>query len=114
MFEETYRVRQFNEIKMQHDLQIINQLKNSLGESNEQTQKMTNLLDNFENRLTSMGDLIMPVYEATNILQRKYSNIQKTSSRLDSIIEYYDSVKNLSLVIQAGYLFFGIYLKLIK
>lgn len=105
MFEETYRVRQFNEIKIQQDLQIVNALQKSLNESNEQTNKMTNLLDNFENRLTAMHDLIMPVYEATNMLQIKYSNIHKTASQLDSIIEYYDSVKNLSVAIQAGYVY---------
>jgi len=71
MVEETYRVRHFNEIKIENELQTIDQLRKGLNQSKEQTNKMTNLLDNFESRLTKLHDLIMPVYDATNMLQIK-------------------------------------------
>ncbi len=75
MFEEnTYRIRQLNDIKVQHEAQTINSLQKCLTESVENTNKMTNLLNNFENRLTALHDLIMPVYDATNTLQIKYSS----------------------------------------
>ena len=102
MYENTSRIRQFNDMRIQHETQTIDLLQKCMKESSEQTKKMSNLLNNFESRLTALHDLIMPVYEATNTLQIKYSNIQKTVTELDNIIEYYDSVKNLSQVIQAG------------
>lgn len=102
MYEDTYRVRQLNEMKVQHEMQTIDLLNNCLAESEDNTNKMNNILNNFESRLTSLHDLIVPIYDATNTLQIKHSNIQKTVGKLDNIIEYYNSVKNLSLVIQAG------------
>lgn len=74
MFEDTYRVRQFNELKIQQEFKTMDLLKKCLKESNEQTNKMTNLLDNFETRLGALHDLIVPVYDATNTLQIKYSS----------------------------------------
>lgn len=102
MYEDTSRLRQLNEISIQNETQRIEWLQRCLRESDENTKKMTNILSTFETKLTSMHDLVMPVYEATNTLQIKYSNLQTTVNQLDSIIEYYDSVKNLSLVVQAG------------
>lgn len=102
MYEDTYRIRQLNEMKVQHETQTIDLLKKCLNESEDNTNRMNSLLNNFETRLTSLHDLIVPIYDATNTLQIKHSNINKTVSKLDNIIEYYNSVKNLSLVIQAG------------
>ena len=108
-------------MKVQHEIHTIEVLNKCLNESDESTNKMTNLLNNFESRLNSLHDLIVPIYDATNTLQIKYSSkatrkclwnnkifklifidIQQTVGKLDNIIEYYNSVKNLSLVIQAG------------
>ena len=102
MYEDTFRARQQNELKMQQEFNTIKVLRKCMNESKEQTNRMTGLLDNFEARLTGLHDLIMPVYDATNTLQIKYANLQKTVTELDKIIENYNSVKNLSLVIQAG------------
>lgn len=102
MYEDTYRIRQLNEMKIQHESQTIDLLNKCLSESEDNTLKMNNMLNNFESRLTSLHDLIVPIYDSTNTLQIKHSNITKTVSKLDNIIEYYNSVKNLSLVIQAG------------
>ena len=102
MYEDTFRARQLNELKIQQENSTLDLLKKCLSESNEQTRRMANLLDNFETRLNSLNDIVMPVYEATNALQIKHSNIQNTVMRLDKIIDYYSSVKNLSLIIQAG------------
>ena len=77
MYEDSYRLRQFNEIKMQQEQQTIQVVKKCLNESNDQTNKMKNLLNNFESRLTALHDLIMPVYDATNTLQIKYSSRKK-------------------------------------
>lgn len=124
MYEDTYRIRQLNEMRVQHETQTIDLLNKCLEESDDSTKKMTNLLNNFESRLTSLHDLIVPIYDATNTLQIKYSSnfqqlltsflaqfkhnllvikdIQTTVGKLDEILEYYNSVKNLSMVIQAG------------
>ena len=101
-YEDTYRVRQLNEIKVQHEIQTISSFKKCLKESDECTNKMSNLLTNFETRLNGLHDLIVPVYDTTNSLQIKYSNINKVIVRLDNIVQFYNSVKDLSLVIQAG------------
>lgn len=74
MYEDTYTIRQFNNNKIKQELYTIQKVKECLSESNEQTNKMKNLLDNFETRLTALHDLIMPVYDATNTLQIKYSS----------------------------------------
>lgn len=75
VFEDTYRTRQINDLKVRQELDSINVLKKCLNESKEQTHKMTNLLDNFETRLSALHDLIVPVYDSTNILQIKHSSI---------------------------------------
>ncbi|RNA04882.1 Exocyst complex component 7 [Brachionus plicatilis] len=102
VYEDTYRLRQINDLKIQQDLNSINLMKKCLDESKEQTNKMTCLLDGIEIRLSGLHDLIVPVYDSTNTLQIKHSNLQKAVVQLDNILEYYDAVKNLSLVIQAG------------
>jgi exocyst complex component 7 len=99
MSDETHHI---NDKRLQLDLQTVELLQRGLKESNEQTEKMTNLLSNFETRLTALNDLIMPVYEATNNLQIKHTNIQKTVVQLDNIIEHYENVKNLTVVVQSG------------
>ena len=84
-YDEANRIRQLNEMRIQQNGQMMDTLRKSLMQSDEQTKKMTMLLDNFENRLTTMHGHIMPVYEATNILQIKYSSklkIRKTNYNL--------------------------------
>ncbi|CAF0945163.1 unnamed protein product, partial [Brachionus calyciflorus] len=102
VYEDTYRIRQLNDLKVQHEINSINVLKKCLNESKEQTHKMTNLLDNFESRLSALHDIIVPVYDSTNILQIKHSNLQTAVNQLDNILEYYKTVENLSANIQAG------------
>jgi hypothetical protein len=75
MYEDSYRTRQFNEMKVQHELQTIDVLSRCLKDSSEQTSKMTNLLNTFEHRLSQLHDLIMPVYDATNTLRIKESSM---------------------------------------
>jgi hypothetical protein len=101
-YDDTFRARQLNELKIQQENSTIDLLKKCLNESNDQTNKMVNLLDHFETRLNVLNDIIMPVYNDTNTLQIKYSNLQQTVTHLDKIIDYYNSVKNLSQIIQAG------------
>ena len=74
-YEDTYRIRQLNEIKVQHELQTISSFKKCLKDSDEVTNKMSNLLTNFEARLNGLHDFITPVYDTTNSLQIKYSSI---------------------------------------
>ncbi len=74
MYEDTYRVRQLNEMKVQHEMQTIDLLNKCLIESDDNTHRMRNLLDNFESRLNGLHDLIVPIYDATNTLQIKHSS----------------------------------------
>ncbi len=76
MYEDTYRVRQLNEMKVQHETHTIDLLNKCLTESDENTHRMQNLLDNFERRLNGLHDLIVPIYDATNTLQIKHSSKQ--------------------------------------
>lgn len=76
MYEDTYRIRQLNEMKIQHESQTIDLLNKCLSESDDNTQKMNNMLNNFESRLTSLHDLIVPIYDSTNTLQIKHSSKQ--------------------------------------
>ena len=74
MYEDTYRIRQLNEMKIQHESQTYDLLNKGLSESDENTQKMNNMLNSFESRLTSLHDLIVPIYDSTNTLQTKRSS----------------------------------------
>ncbi len=53
-----------------------------LTKSNEYTNKMTNILNTFENKLTSLQDLIMPVYISTNDLQTKFTSKSTTNRQI--------------------------------
>lgn len=83
IYEDTYRLRQLNDLKIRQELNTIETVKKCLKESDEQTIKMSNTLNNFEQRLTALHDLIMPVYDATNMLQIKHS------SNLEKFIVFY-------------------------
>ena len=102
MYENIFQARQENELKIQRELDTINQIRKCMNETNDQTNRMTHMLNTFETRLSTLHDIIMPVYDATTILRIKQENLHRTIDQLDSIIEYYNSVKNLSKVIQAG------------
>lgn len=80
VYEDTYRLRQINDLKIQKDLNSISLLKKCIGESKEQTNKMTSLLDGIEIRLSGLHDLIVPVYDSTNTLQIKHSSMSLTNS----------------------------------
>lgn len=80
MYEDTYRIRQLNEMKIQHESQTIDLLNKCLSESEDNTLKMNNMLNNFESRLTSLHDLIVPIYDSTNTLQIKHSSRQILNS----------------------------------
>ncbi len=73
-YEDTYRIRQLNDIRVQHELQSISSFKKCLKDSDDSTNKMTNMLTNFETRLNALHDLIVPIYETTSSLQIKYSS----------------------------------------
>lgn len=74
VYEDSYRLRQINDLKIEKDINSINLLKKCLGESKDQTSKMTSLLDGIELRLSGLHDLIVPVYDSTNTLQIKHSS----------------------------------------
>lgn len=127
MYEDTYRMRQLNDLTINQENHTIAVVRKCLKESEEQTNKMTNILNSFEDRLSVLHNIIVPVYDATNILQIKFQSAEtfliekisfktkiqylylyiqkdlgKAVTQLEKITEYYDSVKNLSMVIQAG------------
>ena len=85
-YEDTYRTRQLNDIKVQHEIQTIDLLQRSLKESNENTNKMTSILNNFETRLTVLHDLIVPIYDATNTLQIKHQSKHKISKQISYLM----------------------------
>lgn len=74
MYDESYRKRQFNDLKINQENQTIGMMRKCLKESTEQTNKMSNILSSFETRLSVLHDIIMPVYESTNMLQIKYQS----------------------------------------
>ena len=75
MIDESIKhTRQLNDVAIEQNNQLLASLRKSLKQSNEQTNKMTSLLDNFETKLTNMRGHILPVYEATKILQIRYSS----------------------------------------
>lgn len=74
MFDESVHMRQLNDLKINQENNIIEMMRKCLKESSEQTNKMTHILSSFESRLSDLHDIIMPVYDATNILQIKHQS----------------------------------------
>ena len=121
-YEDTEKMFQSNNINIKQELQTISSIKKCLKQSDEVTNKMTNILNNFESKINDLHDLIVPVYDTNNSLQNKYSSIfssffftiilynsnlikidiNKVIGRLDNIVQFHNSVKDLSIIIQAG------------
>lgn len=73
--EDTEKMFQSNNINIKQELQTISSIKKCLKQSDEVTNKMTNILNNFESKINDLHDLIVPVYDTNNLLQNKYSSI---------------------------------------
>jgi hypothetical protein len=74
-YEDTEKMFQSNNINIKQELQTISSIKKCLKQSDEVTNKMTNILNNFESKINDLHDLIVPVYDTNNSLQNKYSSI---------------------------------------
>jgi hypothetical protein len=74
MFDDIARIKNLNELKIQRVSQQLDILQKCLQDSNEQTCKMNSLLNGFDNKLSVLNDLIMPVYNSTNSLQIKHNS----------------------------------------
>lgn len=84
-FENSVRMRQLNDLKINQENTTIEMMRKCLVESGEQTNKMTNILNSFENRLSVLHDIIMPVYDATNMLQIKFQSLYFMKTRASLI-----------------------------
>lgn len=76
MLDDSVRIRQLNDLKINQENSTVEMMQKCLRESSEQTNKMTNILNSFESRLSALHDIIMPVYDATNMLQIKFLSMK--------------------------------------
>ncbi|XP_043201379.1 exocyst complex component 7-like [Amphibalanus amphitrite] len=88
--------------KLQKELARMAKVREVLAASDQLTHGMTSILDSFERRLASLEQTVLPVYHETGNLQRRKQNIEKTLSRFDHVISYYNVSKEVDPIIRNG------------
>ncbi|XP_037093563.1 exocyst complex component 7-like [Pollicipes pollicipes] len=89
-------------VKLQKELERMEKVREVLRASDQLTQGMTGILDSFERRLASLEQTVLPVYHETGNLQRRKQNVEKTLSRFDHVISYYNVSKEVDPIIRNG------------
>ncbi|KAH8813634.1 exocyst complex component, exo70 subunit [Flagelloscypha sp. PMI_526] len=60
-------------------------LEQNLHKTRQTSQRMISLLNTFDTRLAKLEKTILPLYDATQILNRRASNIEKTLAKIDEV-----------------------------
>ncbi|KAF8816737.1 exocyst complex component, exo70 subunit [Phlegmacium glaucopus] len=58
-------------------------LQQNLNKTRQLSKRMTNILDSFDTRLAKLEKSILPLYTATQVLNRRRSNIDKTLAKIE-------------------------------
>ncbi|KAG9284089.1 hypothetical protein G9A89_022863 [Geosiphon pyriformis] len=77
-------------------------LEENLKKTNVLTEKMTNMLNVFDDRLVRLEASILPIHKATQTLTRLADNIDRTRNTVYEIISYFDLVEREAEIIQHG------------
>lgn len=92
-----------NRKKLDTAIENAAKLRTILEHSNENTNKITGILTNFDNRLLKLEETVRPVYKETGQLQRKQEDIISALGRLDHAIRYYTIVGEVESNIISGF-----------
>lgn len=60
-------------------------LQQNLNKTRQISKKMTNILDSFETRIAKLEKSILPLYTASQILNRRRNNIERTLEKIDDV-----------------------------
>ncbi|CAG8439218.1 7431_t:CDS:10 [Ambispora leptoticha] len=77
-------------------------LEENLKKTNVLTEKMTSMLNVFDDRLVRLEASILPIHKATQTLTRLADNIDRTRNTVYEIIGYFDLVEKEKMTIQSG------------
>ncbi len=91
-----------NREKLKKAIKSLDQFKDILTKSNQQTKSMTHILSHFDERLSKLEETIQPVYKETGNLQTQQENIAKTLERLDYVIKFYTIANEVEATVTAG------------
>ncbi|RWS24492.1 exocyst complex component 7-like protein, partial [Leptotrombidium deliense] len=88
--------------KFDTEIKNLENFKQILSRSNEQTKVMCSILSHFDERLAKLEETIAPVYKETGNLQLRQENIVKTLDNLDFVIKFYAVSSEVEPIIRAG------------
>ncbi|CAG2110908.1 unnamed protein product [Medioppia subpectinata] len=91
-----------NSDKLEKAIKSLDLFKDLLSKSDSQTRQMSQILDNFSQRLSQLETTIQPVYRETGNLQTIQLNIVSTLERLDYVIKFYTVANEVETVITTG------------
>nr|CAB3243997.1 exocyst complex component 7 [Phallusia mammillata] len=100
--EDVFPRKQEIEAKLFEEKQRSELIRDSLSKAQQLTDNMVTILSQFDDRLHTLEDTILPVHRKTKDLQRLQDNIEKTTSALDNVIGYHHVVHDVESVLRQG------------
>lgn len=88
--------------KLRSATRSVEKLKKLLNGSNDNCNKMCEILTHFDDRLKKLEETVKPVYKETNNLQKKQENNTLGRARLDYAIKFYTVVGEVRSTIISG------------
>ncbi|XP_050536119.1 exocyst complex component 7 isoform X2 [Daktulosphaira vitifoliae] len=85
--------------KLEQERHSLELLKEQVKRSSQLSEKMVDILTSFENRLGSLQQTILPIYNEMENLQLKKNNVEKTLFELDRVITYHDVCPQVESII---------------
>ncbi|KAJ3122495.1 Exocyst complex component 7 [Nowakowskiella sp. JEL0407] len=90
------------DLKLDQDIEELEQLQTSLNKTNTLTDDMVGMLTSFGLRLTKLKSSILPIYKSTQKLTCLHDNISKTLGHIGTVISYYDLASKEESLINRG------------
>ncbi|KAJ3748105.1 Cullin repeat-like-containing domain protein, partial [Lentinula detonsa] len=87
---------------MDDDSAEIELLEQNLSKTHQISQKMTTILDSFDTRLARLEKSILPLYNSTQILNRRASNIEKALMKIDEVASNQEGIAAEEALILRG------------
>ncbi|KAJ3719586.1 Cullin repeat-like-containing domain protein [Lentinula guzmanii] len=89
-------------MNMDDDSAEIELLEQNLSKTHQISQKMTTILNSFDTRLARLEKSILPLYNSTQILNRRASNIEKALMKIDEVASNQEGIAAEEALILRG------------
>ncbi|CAG8603375.1 9075_t:CDS:10 [Cetraspora pellucida] len=88
--------------RLDEDSADLDFLEENLEQTEDLTEKMTSMLNVFDDRLVRLEASILPIHKSTQTLTKLVDNIDKTRNAVVEIIGYFDLVEREEVIIKKG------------